>query len=188
MTILSSQVIKDFLAAHAEGKIISNFAAIDHELLKTTLIRFQTKDAFVDACDEYLDTKVFGDFSDFYLFGTFGGMFLEQNKDAIIDFVDSIKESGECHSVLEYLIGDVQLNISNDHIINYDDLARALYNPARTNPVELDPTDKLDATYITVARLLTGMCIRWTFHSFGAFIKARDAAAENQRAVKSFLA
>ena len=186
MTILSSQPIVDFLEAVEKKSIASVYSRLSYDIARTVLLRIGSEEAFIAKCDEYTELGLAVQFNEFHLFGTHGCLFLEQNRPQILSFLNNIKVTADCESIIGYIMGDIKS--VTDTALDMDDVAQALYAPVRTNPVELDPENAADAAYIAVAKWTTRTCILWTIHAYEDFLKQKAIVAANQEAIKSFTA
>ena len=169
MTILSSKLIQHFLSSIDKNLIPSVKDSLNSDLAKSVLIRFQEEALFANQCKKFFETSSMDGMSDFFLFGNFGGLFFEQNKELIMSYLDSVNDTS---SVIEYIMSDIACVTSAQ--INLDELARAIYAPIRTNPVELDPNNKADAAYIALVRWTTRICILSVFHAFENYSEIRE--------------
>ena len=190
MSILTNELIRDFLGTLEAGKIPTTYGRLDARVAKAVLIRFGSNDAFMNAMNDYFDGGTLEELSeslrDFYLFGTHGIMFVQQHKEPITDFLNNIKITADSASVLEYMMGDI--HSVTDKTINLDDLAQAWIAPTSVNPVELDLEDASGYTMIAMSKWILRTCVLWTFYSYSHFIKYNEVIAKNQEAIKSFTA
>ena len=190
MSILTNELIRDFLGTLEARKVPTVYGRLDARVAKAVLIRFGSSVSFMDAMNEYFEDGTLESLSDglrdFYLFGTHGIMFVQQNKEPITDFLNDIKITADSESVLEYMMGDI--HTVTDKVINLDDLAQAWIAPVSVNPVELDLEEASGYTMVAMSQWILRTCVLWTFYAYSHFIKHNEMIAKNQEAIKSFTA
>lgn len=178
MTILSSQVIKDFLTAVETNSIDSVYSCLNIEVTKSVLRRFSTKDRFVDMADEYMETSELYGFNELFMFGTDGILFFEQTKPDIIQFFNGIKTVSSDGSLINFVTHSIH-NTTDDRM-NIDDVAKALFCANEINAAKLDPHNPTHATYTAVSKWSTRCCVLWAIRAFNAFIVKRDKEQDEQ--------
>ena len=186
MSILTNELIRDFLGTLEAGKIPSVYNHLDSKVAKAVLIRFGSSTAFIDMMNKYFETNKLDGLSDFFLFGTHGIMFVQQNKEDLTNFLNDIKITADSQSILEYMMGDIQT--MTDKTINLDDLAQAWIAPVHVNPHALDMENPSDYTLVAMSEWILRTSVLWTFYAYRDFIKSCEMVAQNQAAIKSFIA